>query len=319
MKIGYIGSGPISNFHIPALEKNGLTISAIGTTKDSKRCLEIARKFNLENKYCKGGWEEVSDKDLDAYIICVEINETFKILEHILSKNKPILVEKPVNYTLSPMERILNHSNVDNIFVGYNRRFYETTNQLKTYCEISKGGTITVNIPDSVLGIKNIIGNACHMIDLTRYLIGEFKILNKIVQPNLENTDIEYFSALCRNDKWTILFNAHSLIPSNFSISVNSGKNVFEMKPIEKLSVYEGMNIIEPTPEEPLRKYVPKLKFSKFEDSSLKPGFDNMYKNFKLFVEKKKSNNCSFEDAYKTLKYCWKFIESDTSKHFNFN
>ena len=41
MKIGYIGSGPISNFHIPALEKNGLKISAIGATKDSKRCLEM--------------------------------------------------------------------------------------------------------------------------------------------------------------------------------------------------------------------------------------------------------------------------------------
>ena len=156
------------------------------------------------------------------------------------------------------------------------------------------------------------------MIDLLRYLIGEFEISNKIINIDNENKDMNYFSSLCKNEKWTISINAHSKIPSNFSISVNSEKTVFELKPIEKLSIYEGMEIIEPTSEEPLRRYMPKLKYSFVEKSDFKPGFDSMYENFKLFIKGKDSNYCSFEDALNTLKYCWKFIDSDTSKNFDF-
>ena len=175
-----------------------------------------------------------------------------------------------------------------------------------------------VNIPDSNSGIQNFISNGCHMIDLLRYLIGEFEILKKIINIDNEKKDMTYFSSLCQNKKWTISINAHSMIPSNFSITVNSDKKVFELKPIEKLSIYEGMEIIEPTKEEPLRKYVPKLKHSFVEKSDFKPGFDSMYENFKLFTQGKNSNYCSFEDAQNTLKYCWEFIESDISKSFNF-
>ena len=145
------------------------------------------------------------------------------------------------------------------------------------------------------------------------------QIINKIIKPNIQGNDIDYFSALCRNQKWTIIFNAHSLIPSNFSISINSDKNVFELKPIEKLTIYEGMEIIEPTKEEPLRKYVPKVKYSFVEDSLYKPGFDLMYRNFRLFIEDGKYNLCDFNDAYETLKCCWEFIDSEVSMDFKFN
>ena len=46
MEVGYIGSSPISEFHIPALNKNGFNISAIGTTKDSQTCRVIAENMD---------------------------------------------------------------------------------------------------------------------------------------------------------------------------------------------------------------------------------------------------------------------------------
>ncbi len=318
MDIGYIGSSPISEFHIQALKKNGFKISAIGTTKNSQACKVIAEKYGLIDQYCHNGWEEVIDYDLDAYVICVNVKFTLRILEKALETGKPIFVEKPINYEYEPLEKIRNHRNIKNIFVGYNRRYYKTTNELKNFCDSSKGGTILVNIPDSKSGIQNFISNGCHMIDLLRYLIGEFEVLKKIINIDDEKKDMNYFSSLCKNEKWTISINAHSMIPSNFSISVNSDKKVFELKPIEKLSIYEGMEIIEPTSEEPLRKYLPKLKYSFVEISEFKPGFDAMHENFKLFIKGKDSNYCSFADALNTLEYCWKFIESDISANFEF-
>ena len=316
MKVGYIGSGSISHFHIPALRNNQFIVSAIGSKKNSKRCLKFAEEYNLKSKYCKEGWEEVLNHDLDAYIICVKIEATLQILEKALEKGKPIFVEKPVNFDLENLNKIKNNKNINKVFVGYNRRFYKTTNEIKKLCSQSNGGTIIVNIPDSSYGIENIISNGCHMIDLLRYIVGDFNIIKSIVNENKEKNDINYFSALCTNQKWTILINAHSMKPSNFSISINSDKNVFELKPIEKLNIYEGIKVKEPTKEFPLRQYIPNLKCSFYENSKFKPGFDSMYMNFRLFVNNEKSNFCSFEDSYKTLKCCWDLIASDVANNF---
>ncbi len=316
MNVGYIGSGPLSNFHIPALKNNRFNIKALGTTENSESSRKLCEKYELIDKYCKGGWEEVLNFDLDAFVICIKIENTLDILEKILEKGKPILVEKPISFSLKALERIKKNRFKDNIFVAYNRRYYKTCIELRELCKNSAGGTVLVNIPDSEYGIKQFIANGCHMVNLTRYLLGDFEIVNKIIKPNSKKNDVDYFAALCKNEKWTIVFNAHSLIPSNFSISINTDKNVFDLKPIEKLTIYEGMEIIEPTKEEPLRKYVPKVKYSFTEDSLYKPGFDLMYKNFRLFIENRNYNYCNFSEAYATLQTCWEFLESEVSKDF---
>ena len=49
----------------------------------------------------------------------------------------------------------------------------------------------------------------------------------------------------------------------------------------------------------------------------MKPGFENMYKNFELFVKGDFSANlCDFKDAYLTLKTCWEIIDSKVSREF---
>ena len=57
MDLLYIGSGPISNFHVPALKNAGFRISCIASRKDSKRCKEFAEKHNLKNCFVQDGWE----------------------------------------------------------------------------------------------------------------------------------------------------------------------------------------------------------------------------------------------------------------------
>ena len=109
MKIGFIGSGHISNFHIKALKENGFEIAAIGTRKSSKNCKEFAEKLSLLDKYCEDGWEEVMESEVDAFCLCIDITNTPKILKKILDKNKPILVEKPVAWKPHFFNAILEH------------------------------------------------------------------------------------------------------------------------------------------------------------------------------------------------------------------
>ena len=252
---------------------------------------------------------------MDAFCLCVDINVIKDILEKTLSLNKPILVEKPIAYHSDLIRKIKSHSNKNNIFVAYNRRYYKTVNKVKTLCEESKGGTIFVNIPDSVKGFRNFISNGSHIVDILRYIIGDFEIKKSILRK--ESNLMESISAICENDKWTILFNAHSLIPANFSITVNSEKNVFELKPIEKFSIFEGLKIVEPDESKPIREYMPRLKNTFFESSELKPGFDEMYKAFNLFVKGDCNKNlCKFDDAIATLDKCWEFVGNKIEKIF---
>ena len=319
MKIGFIGSGDICRFHIDALIYNGFQIEAIGTRNNSLRCKELAQKFKISDKYCIKGWEEVLTKKVDAYCVCVEIAKTPEILLSVLKMGKPVFVEKPIAFHLNEISRIVRHPHANRIFVGYNRRYYKTINVLKNKCKESiSGGTIFVNIPDPIEGIKQFLSNGCHMVDSLRYIAGEFKIKDKLVRFS-KNNDISSISALCKNKKWDILFNAHSLIPSNFSITVNIDDIVYELKPLEKLSVYEGMQIIEPNSLEPIRRYIPKIKSSIIENSQFKPGFNLMYKSFFEFVSNNQNNRvCDIKDAQETLKMCWDLIGNENKYKINF-
>ena len=311
MKIGFIGSSTISQFHISALRNNGFEIIGIGTRENSINCEKFARENFLIDYFCKKGWEEVIEKEVDAYCVCIDTTYTPEILLRVLDKGKPVLVEKPIAWELSKLEPIIKHKNVSKIFVGYNRRFYRVVNIAKEFAKESRGGTVYINIPDSKIGSKRFISNGCHMVDLARYIFGDFKINNKIKISN-DSGEMAYLTAFCSNKKWTITINAHSLIPANFSITINSGKNVFELSPIEKYSLFEGLEIIEPHENFPLRRYVPKVIQSEFEDAKFKPGFNEMYRQFKKFIQGSNiytQNIIDVNQAYLTLEKCYELIK----------
>ena len=311
MDIGYIGSSRISKFHLPALRNNNFCIKGIGTRENSINCKNFAIDENLQDFYCPGGWKELIEKNLDAYCLCIDIDMTADILLKVLDTGKPILVEKPVAWRNIDIDLICNHKNYKKIFVAYNRRFYDVVSYAKDFCDKSNYGSVIINIPDSKIGKKVFLSNGCHIIDLARYLFGEFEILNKVIKNDPNSNEISCLTALCSNKKWSIAINAHSLIPANFGITINSNKKVFELLPIEKYSLYEGLDIIEPDKNNPSRRYLPKLIESGYEDSTFKPGFDNMYRHFKEFIindcKISRKNNTIIE-AKKTLQKCLELI-----------
>ena len=251
--------------------------------------------------------------------MCVNTSKTPEILLNILELNKPVLVEKPVAWQIPDIDNISKHRNSDKIFVAYNRRFYKTLKTLKGICNSSpEGGTVLVNIPDSIAGIKQFLSNGCHMVDSLRYILGDFEIIDKLIRYDPNKNDLVSISALCKTKKFNILFNAHSLIPSNFSISINISEMVYELKPLEKLTVFKGMEILEPTKEDPIRKYNPSIESSFIESSLYKPGFDNMYKSFHSFIKKKGAHSfCTINDAKKTLEVCWELLDMPENIRFD--
>ena len=86
MNLLYIGSGPISNFHIPALKKVGFNICKIASRPNSERCESFARKHGLINEYDKKGWENaIQDKTFNCAVVAIDTKFTPKILTNPLS------------------------------------------------------------------------------------------------------------------------------------------------------------------------------------------------------------------------------------------
>ena len=99
--------------------------------------------------------------------------------------------------------------------------------------------------------------------------------------------------------------------PDNFSIKAASNGYIYELRPVECLSIYHGLDVKEPTDSCPIRKYVPKKLSEIYETTDYKPGFDLQYLRFSEFVKTNKlsENMCSFKDSQKTLELCHELIK----------
>ena len=141
--------------------------------------------------------------------------------------------------------------------VGFNRRFYHTVNTLKNLIEIENTPVIAnMVIPES--NLQNFFTNSIHSIDLLRYVFGDIKLefSKKLIKNKMVNGVTATFSNK-KNDliQLTGIWNA----PANVSLSVFSEKKQFELKPYETLKIFDDLKVIEPTTNDPIRKYTPKL------------------------------------------------------------
>ena len=312
MKTLYIGSGPISNFHLPAALNNGFVIDKITSTPDSERCKKICEKFNLMDAYSPKGWmHELEDcHEFDCIIICVDTKVTPQILAKASKTGKPILVEKPVAWHHKFLDSI---DNKDKIIVAYNRRFYQTVSKLKKFVENTHSGILYINIPDSPSTIRQYLVNSCHLVDLARYIVGDISIDHSSVISNDDNGVAGLASIGHSNsNNWVVLFQCSWSTPDNFSIKASSSGYTYELRPIECLSIYNKMAIQEPSAEIPIRIYTPEKDCLIYETARFKPGFESQYQSFYKFVDTgyMSEGMCNLEDSMLSLNLCHEMIKS---------
>jgi len=298
--LAYIGSSPISEFHIPVLRKAGFNISSISSRKDSKNIKKFAQKFNIKNII--PDWKKLHDivDNFDAIMIAVDIDVTCEILNNLMEINKPILVEKPVSIKSKEIEKIIEKNN-DKIFVAYNRRYYNSVEWVKKFIESKSNVSATFFIPER--NQLNFYHNSSHIIDLMNYFFKDLKLENTThftIDKKLSGLTAIFKTK--RGDIINLISNWNA--PSNFKIEVIHKDEKMELNPIEKAHFYKGMEIIEPTIEDPIRKYMPKLIKESENGDEFKPGF---YKQAKVFYNFVKCNQldermCTLKQAKENIK-----------------
>ncbi len=280
-----VGCGNIGNEYAKIIDKLGSRISLAIGRKESNRQKELSENYNCEFS------SDVSDLffkkiKYDGIIISIPPEEDLGWLNKVPPTN--ILIEKPGKLKSYELKKLSNFKH--NIFIAYNRKFYNSVSQLKSFVESQKGPCfVRVNIPESLNSIHdsknkqkpyNLIYNSCHIFSILRYVFGDLKFEKTFQTEQLfinGSAELHSFKKCCHFINCSIHMGEYS----NTSIYVKGDERSFLLKPIEESSIYDGLEIIYDK-NSSSKKYNPKVSQKNYStcEHGFKPGFYNQTKAF---------------------------------------
>jgi predicted dehydrogenase len=193
---GFLGAGNYaSRVLIPAFKRADVRLETLVTSGGLS-----SRIHGKKNGFYIASSDEAAVLDsetINTVVIATRHNLHADQVINALQKNKNVFVEKPLAITLDQIDRIETtynslKSEKPRLMVGFNRRFSPYISKIKSllinqlnpkiFVMTVNAGDIPKNhwTQDSSVGGGRIIGEACHFIDLLRFLAGskisEFKV-----------------------------------------------------------------------------------------------------------------------------------------------
>ena len=181
--VSFIGSGNYATaVLIPAFKAAGAELHSV-VSNTGVSGVHAGRKFGFAETTTDSD-RPFSDATTDAVVITTRHDSHARFVLQALAAGKHVFVEKPLCLTLDELTEIeaaYSHSSI--LMVGFNRRFAPQVQKMKSLLQGvsgSKAIVMTVNagaIPadhwtqDLEVGGGRVIGEACHFIDLLRFLV----------------------------------------------------------------------------------------------------------------------------------------------------
>ncbi|WP_454667676.1 bi-domain-containing oxidoreductase [Acinetobacter calcoaceticus] len=188
--VGFIGAGNYaSRILIPAFKKASSQLHTIVTSGGINGVIHGEKTgFSEASTDIEG---LLNNKDINTVAIATRHNSHAYFVERVLASGKNVFVEKPLALTYEEIEKVeavYNHNIHSNqyarVMVGFNRRFspqvqkmkalLNTVKEPKSFIMTMNAGAIPADhwTQDNAVGGGRIIGEACHFIDLMRFLAG---------------------------------------------------------------------------------------------------------------------------------------------------
>jgi predicted dehydrogenase len=192
-KVSFLGSGNYAtSVLIPAFKAAGADFRIVASNTG-------VSTINLGRKY--GFSVTTTDNNLlfnddltDVIAIATRHNSHAEFVLKAFKAGKHVFVEKPLCLNMSELNKIeAAYSSLNILMVGFNRRFAPQIQKMKSLLEdvnTPKSMVMTINAgaisndhwtQDLEVGGGRIIGEACHFIDLLRFLVGK-AIINYQIQ-----------------------------------------------------------------------------------------------------------------------------------------
>lgn len=186
-RLGFIGAGGFaSRVLIPAMKAGGAELVTVASQGGVSALVHGRR-----NDFAEASTDVeavLASPDLDAVVIATRHDSHADLAERALNAGKSVFVEKPLALTEEGLDRVEAAWNAAGgsplVMVGFNRRFAPLAvkmkamlNQLvepRTFIVTVNAGAIPADhwTQNLEAGGGRIVGEACHFIDLLRYLAG---------------------------------------------------------------------------------------------------------------------------------------------------
>jgi predicted dehydrogenase len=185
--VGFIGSGNYAvSILIPAFQKAGAHLLAIAS-RAGVSSVYAGKKFGFD-RAVNSAELVINDANINTVVVATQHDSHAHYVEQGLLAKKYVYVEKPLCLTMTQLNQIsalyagIDHSSRPNLMVGFNRRFAPHIQKIKSLLggiSAPKSFVMTINAgridsshwtQDDQVGGGRIIGEACHFIDLMRYL-----------------------------------------------------------------------------------------------------------------------------------------------------
>jgi predicted dehydrogenase len=320
LKVGIIGCGSIARFHADCIKHLGISIAAASDVVSSDSVKAFCAKYSIPAFHAD--WKEMLDDEaLDAVWVTASWDVVDTMLLPILEYDIPVFFEKPVSLSSKTLSNALaiHREKTNKIQVGYNRRFYDFIPQIRDMLSTFSINGIELHIPESISGITPkhqqflFLQNSSHVVDLLYFLLNGPSIsVERIIRNTHKesNSPMGYNAFLLADQKTPIHLIANWNSPSNFGIRFHGDGLLVELLPIETAAIYQGFDIIEPTQENPIRRYRPKIIQQFYMDkisAQFKPGFLKQAVNFIqccVLGDHKNSRASTLESTLEVTKLC---------------
>jgi predicted dehydrogenase len=188
--VAFIGSGNYATgVLIPAFKEAGAHLASVASSAGVSG-VHAGKKYGFDETTTDTA-KLFTDPKVEALVITTRHNNHARFVLQALEAGKHVFVEKPLCMTLAELDEIeAVHARLEDqgktplVMVGFNRRFAPQVQKIKSLLAGVSGPksfVMTVNagaIPadhwtqDREIGGGRIIGEACHFIDLLRFLAG---------------------------------------------------------------------------------------------------------------------------------------------------
>lgn len=290
LRAALIGCGHIAEFHAPALRAAGVDIVAVSGRRGSTRAHDFARRHEIESVL--DGPDAVFDRvhEWDGLVLVPDIPPMLELLGRAIEANIPTLVEKPIAVRSADLASL----DVDApVLVGYNRRYYDTAIEARELVSEAEPTVAQVTLPEAIdvsAGpdyLETWFTNSVHVLDMLLFVFGPLHVAT--AERLIVDGRIAAIAATMTTGRGDVVqLMARWRASANFAITIDWPGRRYEMRPLERATVYEGMDVVEPTPAVPIRTYAPKAVRAVGlapEDEQHKPGFLRQAGEFRALLD----------------------------------
>lgn len=256
-----IGAGAFTQkILLPAIQKSGAALQSIVSSKGVSS-VSAARKFAIAEAATDVA-AVLQDEQVNTVFITTRHDSHAELVIQALTAGKHVFVEKPLAISRDSLteveacyEKLATQGKAPILSIGFNRRFAPQVQKIKALLASMnepKGFIMTVNagaIPadhwtqDPDIGGGRIIGEACHFIDLLRFLTGSslrsVQALALVSQASAIQDSVSFSLSFADGSMGTVhyLGNGHKAFPKE-KLEVFCGGRILQLDNFRKLHGY---------------------------------------------------------------------------------